>query len=465
MRRILWFRRDLRAEDNPLLALGGEVLPIFIFDTDILDGLAADDRRVSFIYSKVCRLKRVLQGRGLDLKLYFAKPSDVFTSLQTMGFDEVAASGDYDAYARERDLRVSHLIDFNYLHDTYIFRPDEILKSDNTPYLLFTPFYRRAKAVLNKEHMKRYPFVSQQLVDTSYEGITRLDAGREELLPLSISAIGFKESGPVPVSPEERLERLATRLNTYAHDREYPALEGTSGLSVDLRFGSISIRSLLRFLQEQKAGGVETEPFFRQLVFRDFYAAMLYHFPRLQTENYRYGFTGISDTTRHEAFMQGRTGVPIVDAGVKELLETGTMHNRVRMICASFFTKDLLLPWQWGEAFFARHLLDYDAASNILSWQWSAGTGIDPQPYFRIFNPYLQAGKFDREAAYIKRWLPQLRDVPAKLLHDESYLLINRIEGYPPPMVHHKEAAGEALAYFKRQKDAKPSRLADRSYG
>jgi len=464
MRRILWFRRDLRVEDNPLLALGGEVLPIFIFDTDILDGLSADDRRVSFIYTQVCRLKKALQGRGLDLKLFFAKPSDVFASLLTLGFDEVAASGDYDAYARERDLKISHLIDFNDLHDTYIFRPDELLKSDNTPYLLFTPFYKRARAVLSNEHMKRHSFVSQQLVDVSYEGITQLHSGREEMLPLSISSIGFKESDPLPASPEEKLERFAKRLNTYEHDRDYPALEGTSGLSVDLRFGTISIRSLLRFLQEQKAAGVETEPFFRQLVFRDFYAAMLYHFPRLQTENYRYGFTGISDTKRHEAFMQGRTGVPIVDAGVKELLETGAMHNRVRMICASFFTKDLLQPWQWGEAFFARYLLDYDAASNILSWQWSAGTGIDPQPYFRIFNPYLQAKKFDREAAYIKRWLPQLKDVPAKLLHDETYLLTNRIEGYPLPLVHHKEAAREALAYFKRQKDAKPPRLADNAY-
>lgn len=464
MRRILWFRRDLRVEDNPLLALGGEVLPIFIFDTDILKGLAADDRRVSFIFSQVCRLKRALQGRGLDLKLFFAKPSDVFASLLTLRFDEVAASGDYDAYARERDLTISHLIDFNYIHDTYIFRPDELLKPDNTPYLLFTPFYKRAKAMLTKEHLKHYPDVSQQLVDTSYEGITRLHSGREDLLPLVISSIGFKENGPDLAAHEEKLKHLAKRLNTYAQDRDYPALEGTSGLSVDLRFGTISIRSLLRFLQEQKAAGVETEPFFRQLVFRDFYAAMLYHFPRLQRENYRYGFTGISDTIRHEAFMQGRTGVPIVDAGVKELLETGQMHNRVRMICASFFTKDLLLPWQWGEAFFARHLLDYDAASNILSWQWSAGTGIDPQPYFRIFNPYLQAKKFDREAGYIKRWLPQLEDVPAKLLHDETYLLTNSIEGYPPPMVHHKEAAREALAFFKNQKEGKPAQPADKGY-
>jgi deoxyribodipyrimidine photo-lyase len=412
----------------------------------------------------VCSLKRALQSRGLDLKLFFAKPSDVFASLLTLGFDEVAASGDYDAYARERDIGISHLIDFNYLHDTYVFRPDELLKPDNTPYLMFTPFYRRAKAVLDKEHMKRYPFAPQQLISASFEGIIRLHSGAEERLPLAISSIGFKENMPDLASAEEKLRRLAGRLKSYAHEREYPALDATSGLSVDLRFGTISVRRLLRFLQEQKAAGVETEPFFRQLVFRDFYASLLYHFPRLQTENYRYGFTGVGDTLRHEAFMQGRTGVPIVDAGVKELLETGRMHNRIRMICASFYTKDLLLPWQWGEAFFARHLLDYDAASNILSWQWSAGTGIDPQPYFRIFNPYLQSKKFDREADYIKRWLPQLQDVPAKLLHDENYLLTHGIKGYPPPMVHHKEAAREALACFKRQKDASVSKMVEKAY-
>jgi len=196
---------------------------------------------------------------------------------------------------------------------------------------------------------------------------------------------------------------------------------------------------------------VDTEPFFRQLIFRDFYAYLLFHFPDLATHNHKYRFNGIEDQEKYTAFCEARTGVPVVDAGVRELLQTGFMHNRVRMICASFFTKDLLLPWQWGEKFFAKYLLDYDAASNILSWQWSAGTGIDPQPYFRIFNPYLQSKKFDKEAVYIKKWIPELRSVDAKKLHDENYLLNYTIEGYPKPMVVHKEASQNALAYFKQR--------------
>ncbi len=450
MRRILWFRRDLRIEDNPLLALGGEVLPLFIFDTRILRPLQPDDRRVSFIFSQVMRLKEDLRKRELDLKIFFGDPVEIFTSLAKSGFDEVAASGDYDGYARERDRLVSHLIPFNYLHDTYIFRPEEIVKPDATPYLLFTPFYKRAKKVFNPEHMREYAVAEQQLFATAYEGITQLHSAKVSILPLEPASIGFNPNSPDTTAPAEKLKHLAGHLNSYAHDREYPALEATSDLSADLRFGTISIRAVLRFLAEQKKRGIETEPLFRQLVFRDFYASLLYHFPHLATENFRYPFKGVEKKAAYDAFTQAKTGVPIVDAGIRELLETGKMHNRVRMVCASFFTKELLLPWQWGEAFFARHLLDYDAASNILSWQWSAGTGIDPQPYFRIFNPYLQAKKFDREARYIKHWLPELANVEAALLHDEHFLRTNTLVDYPQPVVERKKAVQRAKAYFDR---------------
>jgi len=453
MRRILWFRRDLRVEDNPLLALGGEVLPIFIFDTHLLSPLPSDDRRVSFIFSRVLRLKAELREKGLDLKLFYGKPLDIFASLLGHGFDEVAAGGDYDSYARERDTRVSLIIDFNYLHDTYIFRPDELLKADSTPYLVFTPFYKRALSLITRAHMKYHPFARQQLFQTSYEGITQVQSKMHTQLPAEIASIGFSENTPEVTEPGEKLRHLAARLNRYADERDYPALESTSELSVDLRFGTLSVRALLRFLSERKKEGDDTGPFFRQLVFREFYACLLYHYPRLQRENFKYRFQGVEDYQRYETFCRAETGVPIVDAGIRELLSTGRMHNRLRMVCASFFTKDLLLPWQWGEAFFARHLLDYDAASNILSWQWSAGTGVDPQPYFRIFNPYLQSRKFDREARYIKKWLPELSLVPPKLLYDETYLLSHRLGDYPQPMVHHKEAARTALAHFRREVD------------
>lgn len=450
MRRILWFRRDLRAEDNPLLSLGGKVLPIFIFDTNILTSLSTDDRRVSFIFARVLELKHALKAKGLDLKLFFGPPIEVFAALAPLGFDEVAASGDYDGYARERDLEISRLLHFRHLKDSYIFAPDEVLKADQSPYLLFTPFYNKAKILFTAEHMRAYAFVPQQLFPAGYEGITRIAEGKETLLSLEISSLGFAEQKRSLKPPEAKLQRLKQQLKNYAANRDFPSQQGTSQLSVDLRFGTLSVRELLRFLSAQKKEGIETEPFFRQLLFRDFYAYLLYHFPRIEKENYKYRFTGVEDPEKYEAFCRGETGVPLVDAGVRELLQTGTMHNRVRMVCASFFTKDLLLPWQWGEAFFAEHLLDYDAASNILSWQWSAGTGIDPQPYFRIFNPYLQAKKFDKEALYIKHFCPELKAIAPKALHDEEYLFAHAIAGYPKPILRHKEASAAALAYFKR---------------
>lgn len=449
MKRILWFRRDLRVEDNPLLSLSGEVLPIFIFDTVILDKLALDDRRVSFIFDSIVRLKTALQAKELDLKIFWGNPLDVFAMLEAQGFDEVAASGDYDAYAKERDIRVSHILHFNYVHDTYIFKPDEVLKDDGTPYLVFTPFYNKAKTLFSKAHLREYTFAKQTLIASSYEGITKIDEDQTSVLPLSIDSIGFSQNLAQTDDIDTKLQHLKRTLSSYAKERDYLAKDVTSHLSIELRFGTLSIRSLLRFLVTQKKEGIDTEPFFRQLIFRDYYAYLLFHFPALATHNHKYRFNGIEDEVKYAVFCEGRTGVPVVDSGVRELLKTGDMHNRVRMICASFFTKDLLLPWQWGEQFFAKYLLDYDAASNILSWQWSAGTGIDPQPYFRIFNPYLQSKKFDKEAFYIKKWIPQLALVDAKNIHDESYLLNHTIEDYPQPMVVHKVASKEALAYYK----------------
>lgn len=451
MKRILWFRRDLRVKDNAILSVGGEVLPIFIFDTHILKTLARDDRRVSYIFSKLLRLKKTLHKYSLDLKIYYGDPIEIFKKLEAQGFDEVVASGDYDSYAKERDLKVSHIMHFRYLYDTYIFKPDEVLKDDGTPYLVFTPFYNKSKTFFTKAHMQEYPLAEHQLYETDYEGITQVDENTQKVLPLKIMSLGFKLNMPQTETLEVKLEQLKTKLPHYAKSRDYLALDGTSHLSLELRFGLLSIRSLLRFLTVMKKEGVETEPFFRQLIFRDFYAYLLYHFPKLAWENYKYRFNGLEDEEKFAAFCEARTGVPIVDAGVRELLESGDMHNRVRMICASFFTKDLLLPWQWGEKFFAKHLLDYDAASNILSWQWSAGTAIDPQPYFRIFNPYAQSKKFDKDAVYIKQWVPELVDIESKHLHDEDYLLQHKVEGYPQPMLLHKEAREMALDYYKQR--------------
>lgn len=453
MRRILWFRRDLRVDDNPLLSLEGEVLPIFIFDIDILSALGTNDRRVTLIYNALIKLKDSLQQQGLNLALFYGKPLDVFQWLLSQGeYDEVCASGDYDVYAVKRDRNVSHLLPFTYLHDTYIFTPDEILKSDGTPYQVFTPFYNRAKSLFTAEHMRHYFPSDQKLIAFDYEPLHILHATLHSVSVLNLEAIGFKPQMLTIAqlsSPEEKLSVFAEKIENYSKNRDYMSLEGSSGLSSDLRFGTISIRKVLRWLVTQKQSEVDTEPFFRQLIFRDFYAMLLYHFPHLSQQNFRYPFKGIPNETYFHAFCTAQTGVPVVDAGIEELLQSGEMHNRVRMICASFFTKNLLLPWQWGETFFAEHLNDYDAASNILSWQWSAGTGVDPQPYFRIFNPYTQTAKFDAHAAYIYKWLPQLTDIPPKILHNENLLAELSINTYPHPIVNHKISSHDALTYFK----------------
>lgn len=452
MRRILWFRRDLRVDDNPLLSQEGEVLPIFIFDPHILESLEKNDRRVTFIFHNLIKLKTALKDRGLDLALFYGKPTEVFESiLSKHPFDEVCASGDYDSYARERDMQISHLLPFNYLHDTYIFTPDEVLKSDGSPYLVFTPFYNRAKAVFRTQHMHEYSPFSQRLISFDFETLHYIDESVHMKKVIALESIGFRHQTLPPAltqSPAQKLDRFASLIAHYSLYRDFMARENTSCLSSDLRFGTISIRAVLRWLVERKKEGIDTEPFFRELIFREFYAMLLYHFPHLAHHNFRYPFKGVENQTYFKAFCEGYTGVPIVDAGIRQLLSTGEMHNRVRMIVASFFTKNLLLPWQWGEAFFAPRLNDYDAASNILSWQWSAGTGVDPQPYFRIFNPYIQAAKFDKEGEYIRQWVRELEGISPSILHNESALRSLEIIGYPHPIVDHKTSSDEAKKYF-----------------
>ena len=437
MKRILWFRRDLRVDDNPLLSLEGEVLPLFIFDVNILNKLKQDDKRVNLIFDFVMQLKENLQSIGLDLKIFYGEPLEIFNSLNLGEFDEVVASGDYDSYAKERDLKISYLIHFRYINDTYLFKPKEVLKDDGSPYLVFTPFYKKARVVLESKNIESVYNVKQILYEANYES------------EVSIESMGFiKQEVFLNDSIEKKIGQLKENLKSYKEKRDYLDSTVTSDLSIELRFGLIGIRKLVREVK-----GLEgSEPFIRQLVFRDYYAYLLFHFPYMQTQNYKYHFNGIENKEKYERFRSAKTGFPLIDAGIQELLRTGKMHNRVRMVVASFFTKDLLLPWQWGESFFAKHLLDYDTASNVLSWQWSAGTGVDPQPYFRIFNPYLQSKKFDKEALYIKDNLPQLKRVESKNLHNETYLLENTLKNYPNPMVNHKLVAKMAIERFKYEK-------------
>ena len=448
MKKILWFRRDLRVDDVMLLSQKGDVLPIFIFDKNILNTLPKNDKRVDFIYKAVINLKLELQKMGLDLAIFYSTPLEVFRYLKALGFDAVYASVDYDAYARRRDKEVGECISFFALNDSYLFEPNEVLKSDGTPYRVFTPYYHACKQIYTKFHALSYVKEEQNLLPFNYNNILEVRDERVLDLHVSLESLGFTSLHVKTPSPLQKLEVFKDKIATYAQKRDFLDEDASSHLSVDLRFGTLSIRHIVRTLIALKKEGIDTEPFFRQLIFRDFYAYLLYHFPNLAWENYKYEPYTTCDERSFEAFCTAQTGYPLIDAAIMELLHTGDMHNRTRMIVGSFFTKHLMLPWQKGEAFFAKHLMDYDASANVLSWQWCAGTGIDPQPYFRIFNPYAQSKKFDKNAVYIKKYLPLLHDIPAKYLHDETYLLSHTITGYPKPLVKHDEARKRFLSSF-----------------
>lgn len=448
MKKVLWFRRDLRVDDSMLLSVEGEVLPIFIFDTTLLNPLAKTDRRVAFIFEQVLSLKAKLKALGLDLALFYGTPLEVFSYLKTLGFSDVYASVDYDAYAKERDETVGAILRFHALNDCYLFEPTEVLKKDGTPYLVFTPFYKACQQLYTQFHVLNHIKATQRLCEFDCSALWHIEKERKTALHVKIENIGFMPLHVTILEPHKALEAFTCKIDAYAHDRDFLALDATSHLSIHLRFGTLGIREVVRYLVALKKEGHTTEPFFRQLIFREFYAYLLYHFPHLAWENYKYTPPYEENQESHERFITAQTGYPLVDAAVRELLETGLMHNRARMIVGSFYTKHLLLPWQKGEAFFAEHLLDYDASANILSWQWCAGTGIDPQPYFRIFNPYSQSLKFDKDALYIKRFLPQLSEIPSSLLHKESYLLSQNIPYYPKPIIQHEKARKRFLSTF-----------------
>ena len=449
MKKILWFRRDLRVHDSMLLAQEGEVLPLFIFDKHILESLDKNDRRVDFIFKALIKLKADLKDIGLDLALFYGTPEDVFTYLAKQGFHDVYASIDYDAYATQRDAKVAQILTFHPLNDTYIFEPNEVLKKNGSPYLVFTPYFLTCKQIYTKFHALSYTKASHSLASFTYNALLSCHNNTISPLHVSMESIGFKALHVSYPSARERLETFAPKLDEYEKNRDYLFLDATSHLSVDLRFGTLSIREVLRYLSYQKQQGKKTEPFFRQLIFREFYAYLLYHFPSLGWKNYKYATPIAIQEQYYEAFCTAQTGYPLIDAAINQLLQTGHMHNRARMIVGSFFTKHLCLPWQMGEAFFAKHLLDYDAASNILSWQWCAGTGIDPQPYFRIFNPYTQAKKFDENVSYIKHWLPQLSSFSTKELCSEDFLAKLALHNYPMPIVRHAQARQNFLDAFK----------------
>jgi deoxyribodipyrimidine photo-lyase len=402
---LFWFRRDLRLADNrgffEALQLGIPVQPIFIFDTNILNDLEDKaDRRVEFIHQTLIQLHAELNQVGAGLDVRIGEPVKIFSDLVSdYAVKHVFANHDYEPYALQRDAGVMTFLEkqgvsFHTFKDQVLLEKQEVVKDDGKPYTVFTPYSRRWKAALQKEHLQSYP--SEKLL-AACATFQRAD------FP-SLTSIGFSAAGTSFPSAAWQPDTI----KKYKERRDLPAVKGTTQLGLHLRFGTISIRALAR-----QAGSLN-ETFLNELIWRDFYHMILWHFPHVVGNSFKPAYDTIQwRNNQHEfqAWCDGQTGYPIVDAGMRELNTTGYMHNRVRMIVASFLTKHLLIDWRWGEAYFAKKLLDFDLAANNGGWQWAAGSGCDAAPYFRVFNPYLQTQKFDPSLEYVRRWVPEFEEL------------------------------------------------------
>ncbi|MCU0447387.1 MAG: DNA photolyase family protein [Microscillaceae bacterium] len=431
---IFWFRRDLRLQDNAglyqALRAGKPVLPIFIFDRDILDKLSdKQDKRVNFIYQTIQNLRAELQNLGSTLLVKYGKPEQVWQDLLVqLPIAQVFANHDYEPYANRRDAQIKTLlqaqsIDFQTFKDQCIFEKSEVLTDAGKPYTVFTPYSRKWKAQLSDFYLQSYSTEKHfnQLISNAHSCWQSLD---NQLI--SLQAMGFEPSHSLFPPQDIRTDII----QKYTEQRDFPALDSTTRLSVHLRFGTVSIRKLTQL-------AVQLNPtWLNELIWRDFYMMILHHFQRVENQSFKPEYDKIewrNNPTEFEAWCEGKTGYPIVDAGMRELNQTGFMHNRVRMITASFLTKHLLIDWRWGEQYFAHKLLDYDMAANNGGWQWAAGSGCDAAPYFRIFNPYTQTQKFDSQLKYIKKWIPELNT-----LH------------YPQPIVAHEWARKRCLETYQK---------------
>jgi deoxyribodipyrimidine photo-lyase len=422
---IFWFRRDLRLNDNAglyhALKSGRPVVPVFIFDRNILDELEdRTDRRVEFIHQQLLLMQKQLLAIGSTLDVRYGTPESVYKDLlNDYSIETIFTNHDYEPYARERDAAIEKLLQkngiaFSTFKDQVIFEKNEVMKDDGKPYTVFTPYSRKWKATITPFHLKPYP--SRKYFSNFLKQPDRIIISLEEM--------GFKAVG---LSFPDK-EWKGQIIRNYKEQRDIPSAEGTSRLSVHLRFGTISIRELAG------EAGALNDTFLNELIWRDFYQMILRHFPQVVDRSFKPEYDKIkwrNNEKEFEAWCNGQTGYPIVDAGMRELNTTGYMHNRVRMIVASFLTKHLLIDWRWGEAYFAKKLLDYDLAANNGGWQWAAGSGCDAAPYFRIFNPYLQTKKFDPELKYIKKWVPEFEELT-----------------YPKPIVEHEAARKRCLAVY-----------------
>lgn len=415
----VWFRRDLRLEDHTALhhALqsGKKILPVFIFDSNILDELDKNDHRVSFIHQQLLKLNEVLKEHGANFYVAQGNPCDIWKEIHDkFELSEIFFNRDFEPYAMERDSSVkkwadSYNIRIQDFKDHVIFEPGEILKDNGEPYTIYTPFKRKWLAAFNG-------------VEISECNLHSNFVEHNQPFP-SLAELGFEES-VITIPPFD-----LSQVREYAEQRDFPYLDATSKIGPHLRFGTVSTRQIVKQTQDLSA------TYLSELIWREFFIQILFHFPQVLSQSFRPQYDYIqweNDPEKFKRWCEGKTGYPIVDAGMRELNETGHMHNRVRMVVASFLCKHLLIDWRWGEAYFAAKLNDFELASNNGNWQWAAGTGCDAAPYFRVFNPSEQLKKFDPRMEYTKKWVPELLDGT-----------------YPSPIVIHQNARLRAIAVYK----------------
>ncbi|WP_127844839.1 cryptochrome/photolyase family protein [Psychroflexus aestuariivivens] len=424
---IFWYRRDLRLDDNVGLfeALNNDfpVIPLFIFDENILEELPENDARVSFIFKELQKIRQHLQDNyQSSIATYYGKPLDIFKRIsKEFNINAVFTNRDYEPYALNRDAEIKSFLDkknigFHDYKDQVIFEAEEVQKKEGGTYLVFTPYMKQWKKEF--KNIEANPVPSELHLNNLYKN--------SRLPNLSLADMGFVNSD-IEVPDHNLDEEL---LANYEDTRNIPAIEGTSRLSPYLRFGTIGYRKVV-----QKALSVENKTFLNELIWREFYKVILKKFPKTTDEAFKAKYDNIewrNNEQEFEKWKTGQTGYPIVDAGMRQLNETGWMHNRIRMVVGSFLCKHLLIDWRWGEAYFAEKLLDYEMSSNVGGWQWVAGSGVDAAPYFRVFNPYSQTEKFDKNEKYIKRWVPEYET-----------------KNYPEPMVEHKKARERCLETYK----------------
>lgn len=469
---LFWFRRDLRATDNAglyhALKSARRVHCVFVFDKQILDALPSkSDRRVEFIWESVRELAASLKALGGGLHVHHAHVEALIPTLaRELEVDAVFTNEDYEPDAIARDLLVRDAlmlsdIGFHTFKDTVIFQKDEVLTQVGGTYSVFTPYKNAWLKKLDLFQLETYPV-------EKYRAHFAKAASINQLMPLealgfvrtNLKALGIDGGEP---AAQKLLADFVKRIDAYKTARDIPAVKGVSYLSVHNRFGTVSIRELARTAHVLARKSEGAAIWLSELIWRDFYFQIVYHYPHAATSAFRREYDAIvwpNDKQLFSAWCEARTGYPIIDAAMRQINQSGYMHNRLRMIVASFLTKDLLIDWRWGEKYFADNLNDFDLSANNGGWQWAASTGCDAQPYFRIFNPVTQSERFDPEGKFIRRYLPELKDVPDKFIHAPWLLpaleqqacgvVVGR--DYPAPVVEHAEQRIAALALYGKLK-------------